>query len=102
VREAGDHEIVSRRVNASIQPAADRGQNPRHALRWKARADSSEIIAPIQAAIERAEPRLHHTPRRTGPRGVRDRHGPEAALGVMATNNSSSDNRDDFGITSGA
>ncbi len=72
-------------MKASIQPAAIAGTISGSVTRQKrAHRIAAEIHRRLlEAAVERAEARLHHHGDEAhGQRGVRDRHGPEAALGV--------------------
>ncbi len=72
-------------VNASIQPAAIEGRISGNVTgKERPQRIAAEVHRRLlQAAVERAEPRLHHhSDEAHGQRGVRDRHGPETALGI--------------------
>ena len=72
-------------VKASIQPAATAGEisgsvTVRKVLQRRAAEIHRRLL---EAAVEAEQPRLHdHGDEAHGQRGVRDRHGPEAAVDV--------------------
>ena len=83
--EARDHQIVERQREGQHPARRDRRQisgsvTARNALQRRAAEIHRRLL---QAAVEAQEPRLHHHGDEAhGQRGVRDRHGPEAAIDV--------------------